>query len=126
MNSGRRLREIDSALPGKHFKLLYYKLTRAEAQVLAQLRTGHSRLRAFLFRIGAVDDDQCECGNGSEDTRHFLLHCQRYQHMRDDMITAGGRRYGDLSYMLGGRSPVKNPDGSSMDGNLGEWTPNCR
>jgi hypothetical protein len=106
-NSGRRLREIDATLPGKHVKLLYDKLTRAEAQVLAQLRIDHSKMRAFLFRIGAVDDDKCECGRGRENTRHFLLHCQRYRHMRDDMITAGDSRYGDISYMLGGRSPIQ-------------------
>ena len=34
-NSGRQLREIDSALPRKHVRLLCDKLTRGEAQVLA-------------------------------------------------------------------------------------------
>ncbi len=42
--TGRRLKEVDLALPGKHVKLLYGTLIRAEAQVLAQLRTGHSKL----------------------------------------------------------------------------------
>jgi hypothetical protein len=121
--SGRGLRELDSALPGKHVRLLYDNLTRPEAQVLAQLRTGHSKLREFLFRIGAVDSDQCECGQGKEDTRHFVLHCQPHQHLRADMIRAGGRRYGDLSYVLGGRSSLQRRNGSNADGPPEQWAP---
>jgi hypothetical protein len=101
--TGRRLKEVDSALPGKHVRLLYDTLTRTEAQALAQLRTGHSELRGFLARIRAEETDQCECGQGKEDTRHFLFHCQRYQYLRGGMIKEGGERYGNLSYMLGGR-----------------------
>ena len=40
-----------------------------------------------------------------------------------DMIRAGGRRYGDLSYMLGRRSPLQRPNGSIMDGSLEQWAP---
>jgi hypothetical protein len=64
--TGKRLKEVDSALPGKHVKLLYDTLTRTEAQALAQLRTGHSKLRGFLARVGAEETDQCECGQGKE------------------------------------------------------------
>jgi ribonuclease HI len=122
--TGRRLKEVDSALPGKHVRLLYDTLTRTEAQVLAQLRTGHSKLRGFLARIRAEETDQCECGQGKEDARHFLFHCQRYQHLRGDMIKEGGERYGNLSYMLGGRSSYQNPDGSNPDGPIEKWKPN--
>ena len=55
--TGRRLKEVDSALPGKHVRLLYDTLTRTEAQALAQLRTGHSKLRGFLARIRAEETD---------------------------------------------------------------------
>jgi hypothetical protein len=46
--TGRNLREVDSALPGKHVRLLYNPLKRIEAYALAQLRTGHTRLWGFL------------------------------------------------------------------------------
>lgn len=122
--TARHLKLIDAALPGTHVKRLYDTLTGSEAQVLAQLRTGHSKLRAFLVRIGADGSDQCECGQGREDTRHFLFRCQRYQHLRGDMIQQAQDRYGDLSYMLGGRTPYLNPDGSSPDGPIEHWKPN--
>ena len=56
--------------------MLYDTLTHKEAQMLAKLRTGHSRLRGFLTKIGIEDDSECECGEGVETVRHFLLHCQ--------------------------------------------------
>ncbi|KAF2752510.1 hypothetical protein EJ05DRAFT_424285, partial [Pseudovirgaria hyperparasitica] len=99
--SGRHLKQIDTALPGAHVKL-----------------------RSFLKKIAIEESDQCECSQGREDTRHFLLHCRRHEHLRGDVIKEGQGRYGDLSYMLGGRSPYLNPDGSSPDGPLKDWSPN--
>src|SRR5690349_9566436 len=95
--TGKHLKLLDTALPGTHVRLLYDTLTREEAQTLAQLRTGHSKLRAFLVKIGADGGDQCECGQGKEDTRHFLFQCPRYEHLREDMIKEAQDRYGDLS-----------------------------
>jgi hypothetical protein len=40
------------------------------------------------------------------------------------MITEGTGRYGDLLYMLGGRSSYINPNGSSPDGPIEKWKPN--
>jgi ribonuclease HI len=122
--TGRHLMKVDSALPGRHVRLLYDTLSRTEAQILSQLRTGHSRLRTFLTTIGAMASNQCECGQGKEDTRHVLFHCQRYQYLRGDMIREGKERYGDLSYMLGGRSNHRKPDGSDIDGPKEKWKPN--
>lgn len=122
--TSRRLKEIDSAFSGKHVKVLLHLLTRLAADVLSQLRTGHSELPGFLVRIQVEETDQCECGQGVEDTRHFLLHCARYEHLRDDMVRKGGKRYGDLSYMLGGGSSYQDVHGSSPDGPIEKWKPN--
>ena len=35
-----------------------------------------------------------------------------------------GPRFGDLSYMLGGRSSTTAPDGRNIDGPLKNWKPN--
>lgn len=42
------------------------------------------------------------------------------------MIQEAGRRYGDLSYMLGARSWQERPDGTNIDGERKEWMPNLR
>lgn len=51
--TGKHLHQVDAALPGIHVRGLYDKLTHREDQILAQLRTVHSRLRGFLARLGS-------------------------------------------------------------------------
>jgi hypothetical protein len=40
------------------------------------------------------------------------------------MVREGKERYRDLSYILGGRSSHKKPDGSDLDGPREKWKPN--
>lgn len=58
---GKYSKEIDTALPGKHTRTLYDGLTRREASVLVQLRTGMARLNGYLHQIGVADSDLCTC-----------------------------------------------------------------
>ena len=50
-NVGKYSKEMDKALPGKHTRKLYDKLTYPEARILAQLRTGTIRLNGYLAKI---------------------------------------------------------------------------
>jgi hypothetical protein len=61
-NVGKHSKMVDRALPGKHTRQLYDRLTRKEAGVLAQLRTGMARLNGYLHRINVAESDQCVCG----------------------------------------------------------------
>ena len=70
---GKFSKAMGTALPGKHTRDLYDKLKRREASVLAQLRTGITRLNGFLGRIGAVESNRCACGHARETVEHFLL-----------------------------------------------------
>lgn len=72
---GEYIRELDTALPGKHTKLLYNSFKRTEASKLAQLRTGMSCLNGYLYQIGASETDQCACGQAKETVKHFLFRC---------------------------------------------------
>ena len=54
--------------------------------LLAQLRTGHVRLRHFLFRkFKSVLSPNCECGH-EETVSHVLLHCPQYQLERQTLL----------------------------------------
>ena len=53
--------------------MLYNIPDREKASILAQLRTGHSRLNGYLLRTGNTDIDVCECGIERETVPHFLL-----------------------------------------------------
>jgi hypothetical protein len=97
----RAARGPQGDLPKRHVRDLYDYLTRSESQVLSQLRRGHSELSSFLARIGVGNDNLCECGQGIESTRHFLLHCRQSHISLEDW------------------SSLRRPDGSNPDAQLG-------
>jgi hypothetical protein len=99
------LKKIDAALPGRHTRTLYDALGRKEACVLAQLQTGKARLNGYLRHIGAVDTDQCACGQARETVEHFLFNCSLWEAHRDCLLEQTGTRRGSLSYCLGGKAP---------------------
>jgi ribonuclease HI len=102
---GKHSKRVDTALPGKHTKQLYDRLTWKEANVLAQLRTGMARLNAYLFNINAALSDQCDCGQARETVEHFLFRCQKWTAYRTEMLQCTDTRRGNISFYLGGKSP---------------------
>jgi hypothetical protein len=118
---GKYSRELDAALPGKHTRTLYDSLTKTEASILAQLRTGMSRLNGYLHRIGAAESDQCPCGVAKETVKHFLFRCVRWRDHRTDMRQQTTTRWGDLAFFLGGRSTEQKQQGP-LDPS--PWAPN--
>ena len=45
---------------------------------IAQLLSGHCKLRRFLFKIKKIDSPMCLCGEAEETVLHFLFHCPRF------------------------------------------------
>lgn len=83
---GKHAERVDAALPGKHTRQLYDRLSWKEASVLAQLRTGMARLNGYLHQINAAPTDQCTCGQARETVEHFLFRCQKWTAHRTDML----------------------------------------
>ena len=100
---GRYSRMVDTALPGKYTRSLYDRLNQKEANILAQLRTGMTRLNSYLNRIGAADSDLCACGQASETIEHFLFRCTQWIVIREDINQCIESRQGNLSFFLGGK-----------------------
>ena len=119
---GKFLKRIDKALPGKHTRKLYDNLSRIDAAILAQLRTGICRLNAYLHKITAAESNACECGL-LESVPHFLFTCPRWRTERQDMRNAHGKRYWDLSFALGGYTNFQR-NGEKVDGEMDRWKPN--
>lgn len=121
----RKKAKIDSALPGNHVRKLYNELKSEEASVLCQLRTGRNRLNAELARINAIESPWCDCeGQFEETVHHFLFECSNWDIERSPLRRAAGARWGDLSYLLGGRSRQVAPNGQPLDGPKDSWSPN--
>lgn len=108
--TGRFTRELDHALPGKHTKNLYDTLTRDQAAVLSQLRTGKNKPNYYLAKAKMVESETCECKREPETVSHFMLRCPRWTTERAKMQSAVQKRTGDLSFLLGGWDPRTNPD----------------
>jgi len=45
---------------------------------VAQLLSGHCKLRKFLFNIKKIDSPLCLCGEAEETVLHFLFDCPRF------------------------------------------------
>jgi hypothetical protein len=109
--------KLDKALPGPHIATVYNALSAEEASILAQCRTGHSRLRSDLYRMKVVDSAGCECGATRETIEHVIYECPLLREDRQTAIDAMGHRWRDLSYILGGCNPWEDPKtGQPVDG----------
>ena len=105
-NIGRYSKLVDAALPGKHTRKLYDRLSWKEASVLAQLRTGMARLNGYLYRINVAETEQCACGQARETVEHFLFRCQKWTTHRTEMLQCTHTHRGNIPFFLGGKSPL--------------------
>lgn len=120
---GRYTHAIDSALPGKHTLQLYNMLSHEDAGILAQARTGHTHLNEYLARIKRVESAACACQGGAESVKHVILQCQMWTAQRQPLKEAAGERWGDVSFLLGGKSRRRDArTGKLIDGD--QWQPN--
>ena len=101
---GKHSKRVDIALPGKHKRKLYDKLSWKEASELAQLRTGMARLNSYLHRIKAAPTDQCACGQARETVEHFLFRCRRWTAHRTEMLRRTDSHRSNISFYLGGKT----------------------
>ena len=108
---GGAVRTIDAGWPGRHTRRMYDGLSKRQASVLAQLRTGMTPLNGYLHNIKAVESNLCECGEAVESREHFIFHCVRWSEQREILGVWTGEE--DLSRLLGGKTTTDNDD----------WTP---
>ncbi|KDN71873.1 hypothetical protein CSUB01_09606 [Colletotrichum sublineola] len=113
---GRHSKRVDKALPGRHTRQLYDKLSWKESTTLAQLRTGMARLNGYLHRIDAAPSHVCACGQATETVEHFLFRCTKWTTLRSEMLQCTETQRGNISFYLGGKSPLDDE----------KWTPNMQ
>ena len=66
----------------------YYSQGARRGQILhARLRTQSSSLNDHLYRHNLVDNPKCSCGK-IETTKHFLLDCPMYAHLRTQLFSS--------------------------------------
>ena len=87
--------KLDGALPGSHIATVYNALSAEEASILAQCRTGHSRLKSDLYRM-----------NGGLSRVRMRSHARNYQ-ARHIRMPAPARRSSNCH--RGSRAQVEGP-----------------
>ena len=105
---GGAVRTIDAGWPGRHTRRMYDGLSKRQASVLAQLRTGMTPLNGYLHNIKAVESNLCECGEAVESREHFIFHCVRWSEQREILGVWTGEE--DLSRLLGGKTTTDDDD----------------
>jgi hypothetical protein len=116
---GQYIKTLDRALPGQHTRKLYNTLTRTQAAVLSQMRSGYCRLNSYLYKIKAAETDKCQCGK-EETVKHFILEYPQWTEERARLNDDIGRRANELSYLLGGYQDI------GKDGELAKWSPDIK
>ena len=75
-----------------NFRRITAKLTRQQASVLIQLRTGHVPLQAYLHCFKLVETPVCPtCGDEPEMVTHYLMYCSTYDTQRRRLRQTLGR-----------------------------------
>ena len=100
-----RASKYDPKAPISNFRKITMKLTRRQASILVQLRTGHAPLQAYLHRFKLVESPMCpSCGEEPETVTHFLIYCESHHEHRRRLRWTLGR---DQSLELGILGDVK-------------------
>ena len=87
-----RATKFNPKAPSSNFWRITAKLTRQQASVLIQLRTGHVPLQAYLHCFKLVETPVCPtCGDEPETVTHYLMYCSIYDTQRRRLQRTLGR-----------------------------------
>jgi hypothetical protein len=65
---------------------LFESLSKPYTSVLIQIQSIQIALNHFLFKIKAVESDECYCGEGSQTPRYILMQCPLYADLRQTFL----------------------------------------
>lgn len=108
-----KFQHIDANFPFNKFRKISNELSRPQASLLMQLRTGHIPLNSYLYNIKKSRTRRCDtCWSTrrmeiTETVIHFLFECQTYAAERFDMDRALGRYSRDLKGILESMKRIK-------------------
>jgi hypothetical protein len=97
-----RMSNIDEHLPSQSYLKDIGSLTRAQASLITQLRTGHAPLNKHLHRIRKVPSPLCPaCNKADETVHHLLFECHTHEHACHGLRRKLGRKATSIKELLG-------------------------
>ncbi|KAF7966260.1 hypothetical protein HWV62_39401 [Athelia sp. TMB] len=77
------------------------EMSKGQAAIYIQLRTGHAPLNKHLHRIKAKNSPVCTgCDMAHETVKHFLLDCPAYERIRQDTLGVLGTEARSIQTLL--------------------------
>ena len=94
--------KVDNKLPSHSFLLVTGHLSRAQASMLMQLRTGHVPLNYFLHKINKAESLVCPaCQLADETVHHYLFDCLGFVYERHTLARTTGCNSKSIRHLLG-------------------------
>ena len=97
----------EDTFPYNDFHKRTYLLTRQQASLMIQIRSGHIPLNGYLYKIGRAETFLCQaCNNHDnrvqccETVNHFIFECTAYTEERDMLVGIIGRRHFNLHNLM--------------------------
>jgi len=87
---------------------MYDDLSKRQASILAQLRTGMTPPNENLYNIRVAETNFCDCGEAVESREHFIFPCVRWSEQRKILGVWTGED--NLPRLLGGKSTTDTDD----------------
>jgi ribonuclease HI len=105
---GAQMKKIDSSMPSGKFLKLTSSISRRQASLLIQLRTGHAPLQAYLHRIQRAESPMCtHCERGRETTLHYLMICPAFAEQRRRLVADAGQGARDMAKLLNDKKTMQ-------------------
>jgi ribonuclease HI/exonuclease III len=96
-----RMALVDPDLSHVKFAKLTLSISRNQASILFQLRSGHVPLNTYLHRIKKADSPVCpSCHQYRETVMHYIMRCEAHTEARQVMFSAAGRDARNLGKLL--------------------------
>ena len=111
---GKHFDAIDEDFPFTGFRKRTNSLTRAQASLMVQIRSGHIPLNCYLFKINRADTELCQACLDREDgqhcretIKHFLFECNTYDVEREKLIADISRSHLNLKDIMSDTDRMK-------------------
>ena len=86
MREARTIEAFSEGLTKRERKPVYFNAGTRKGQIKhARLRLRCSKLNTHLFERNLTETDMCNCGKSKETVKHYLLECENYDEIRDEM-----------------------------------------
>lgn len=95
------LQKIDPSMPSTKFRKMQVDMTKGQAALYIQLRTGHAPLNKHLHRMKAINSPICTgCSDAHESVEQFLLDCPKTARLRAKLTATLGREARSIRTLL--------------------------